>query len=190
MQNLPNGTIIGFSSTFNWKQWASWKHSFTKPFHYGIQWFTGSDLHHVAIISDGYLWEAMGKTGVRSLTLRERIKETDSVVSLYIYEPMAEFTKEQSINLEDDLYAQFGKKFNGIQAMFAFIFLNRFRKKKLKNKKMFCSKLVFKAYQNIYPEFLKGLLPRSINPERCIKFLRKKRLIRSKKLLNKENYIK
>jgi len=43
---------------------------------------------------------------------------------------------------------------------------------------MFCSKLVFYAWQNIYPAILKGILPRTLNPEECIKVLRKAGLIK------------
>ena len=187
---LPIGTIIGFSSTFNWKQWASWKHLRTKPFHYGIQGFTGSDLDHVASICNS-LYEAMGKTGVRKMLLKERIEETDSVVKIYTYEPMVEFTEKQSDIFKASLESQLGKKFNGIQAMFAaldrLIFFNLF-KSKPKNKTTFCSKYVFIAYQDTFPDELKGIIPRTLSPEECIKLLRKKRLIRGKKLLNKANY--
>lgn len=182
MKSLPDGTKIGFSSRY------STKHLLTKPLHYLIQIFTGSKLHHVGIMCDNLLYEAMYSTGVRKIPLAVKLDEIDDCVDVIIFEPTNKLTPSQSKELKIDLENQVGKQYSTLQAFLsiltAILFLG-LRKLEPKNKLQFCSKLVFKADQNIYPEILKGILPRTLNPEECKKVLRKAKLIKPGRILRR-----
>ncbi len=182
MQYLTNSTVVGFSSRYNTK------HLITKPLHYLIQIFTGSNLHHVGIMCDGLLYEAMASTGVRKIPLEDKLKEIDDCVDVIIFKPINRLRPSELEEFRIDLENQVGKQYPTAQAFFsiltAVLFLG-LRKSKPKTKEQFCSKLVFYAFQNIFPGILKGILPRTINPEECKKVLRVANLIKEGEILKR-----
>ena len=182
MKRLPNATIVGFSSRYNTK------HLLTKPLHYLIQIFTGSKLYHVGIMCDGLLYEALGSTGVRKITLKQKLKEIDDCVDVITFKPTDLVTLYKLTGLKIDINNQIGKQYPTLQAFFstitAILFLG-LRKSKPKSKKQFCSKLIVYAYQNMFPTILKGILPRTFNPEESIKTLRAAGLIHEGEILNR-----
>lgn len=182
MQYLSNGTIIGFSSRYNTK------HLITKPIHYLIQIFTGSSLYHVGIMCDSLLYEATAKTGVRKVPLAVKLDEIDDCVDVIIFKPTNKFTPSQLIDFRIDLDNQVGKQYSTKEAFFSILTVALFlglRKSNPKNKETFCSKLVFRAYQNIYLATLAGILPRTLNPEECKKTLRIPNLIKEGEILKR-----
>ncbi len=183
MQHLPNATIIGFSSRY------STKHLFTKPLHYLIQWFTGSKLHHMGTMYSNPIYEeAMGSTGVRKIPLGVKLGEIDDCVDVYIFKPTFKLTPKQLKEFRIDLDNQVGKQYPVLQSFLSIVtavLCLGLLKSKPKTKKMFCSKLVFYAYQNMHPEILEGILPRTLNPEECIKTLLKAGLIKEGELLER-----
>lgn len=182
MQYLPNATIIGFSSRYNTK------HLITKPLHYLIQIFTGSRLHHMGIMCDGFLYEAMAKTGVRKIPLTVKLDEIDDCVDVIIFKPTNRLTSSGLKEFRIDLDNQVGKKYSTKEAFLSIltaVLCLGLRNSKPKTKEQFCSKLAFYAYQNIHPEILRGILPRTLNPEECKKVLRVPNLIKEGELLKR-----
>lgn len=182
MQYLPSATIIGFSSRYNTR------HLLTKPFHYLIQIATGSKLHHVGGMCDNSLYEAIKSTGVRKIPLQQKLDELDDCVDTIIYKPTFKLTPSKLKAFKIDFENQIGKQYPTLQAFLSIVtavLCLGLRKSKPKTKKMFCSKLIFYAYQNLFPEILKGILPRTMNPEECIKVLLKAGLIQEGELLKR-----
>ncbi len=180
--NLPDGTIIAFSSKFSYKKWGDWKHALKKPLHYGIQWGTQSPYHHVAIMCDGWLYEAMASTGVRRIKLGQKLREVDDCVEVTAFKPNVAISTEI---LKVDLKSQLNKKYPTLQAFGSILTKILFWQAKIKTKKMFCSKLVAYAYLKLFPASLKGLIPRTQNPEEVIKRLLLERLIKPGCLIKK-----
>jgi len=178
MKRLPNATRVGFSSRYNLK------HLITKPLHYLIQMFTGSKLHHEGIMCDGMLYEA-GNKGVRKIPFEQKLKEIDDCIDVIIFKPTKLLTLNQLIAFRIDLESQLGKQYSATEAFFSILtgilFLT---KSEPKNKKQFCSKLVFRAYQKIH-SVLKGILPRTQNPEENTKVLRFHNLIQEGEILKR-----
>lgn len=179
---LPSGTIVGFSAHYNTK------HLLTKPLHYLIQIFTGSKLHHVGIMCDGLLYEAMAKTGVREISLTGKLGEIDDCVDVIIFKPTYRLTPQKLIDFRIDIYNQLGKQYPKWQALLSIltaILLLDLRKSKPKSKEHFCSKLIVYAYKNIFPAILERILPRTFNPEESIKTLRAAGLIQEGEILKR-----
>ncbi len=185
IDNLPNGTLIYFSSKFDYKRLNDWKHAITKPLHYGIQWGTGSKYHHVGIMFEDWLYEALGKTGVRKIRLADKVNEVDNCVELTACKPSKLLTTKESKELDADLWKQLGKKYPTLQAFGSILTKILFWQTEVKSKTMFCSKLIIYAFLNLYPKILKGIIPRTKNPEESYKVLRKVGLIDSHIIIRK-----
>lgn len=201
--NLPDGTIIAFSSKFSYKRWGDWRHAITKPLHYGIQfacsdWFsrvvvkiglrrgkklrsTPVNFHHVGIMCDGWLYEAMASTGVRRVKLGHKLREIDDCVEVIAFEPNETIAKE---SLKLDLIAQIGKEYPTWQALGSILTKILFWQSEIKTALMFCSKLVAYAFRNLFA-VIKHIIPRKYNPNEIIKFLLEKKLIKSGFIIKK-----
>jgi hypothetical protein len=167
MKIIKNGAIVRFET----KDFSK-THFIKKPFHYLIQWITGSNSHHVGIWCNGYLYEALGSTGVRKIKLEDR--KEDKHIEIKIENPLFPLDKEEVNRLEAFLNRQIGKKYGFIEAFLsiltAIVFLDS---DEIKTKTHFCSKLVVYAIKTIRPKYLYDIKPRQLNPEEALKILRK-----------------
>jgi hypothetical protein len=176
---IPNGSMVGFESKY------SFKHLKTKPLHYLIQLFTGSRLHHVGIMCDGFIYEAKNPE-VSASSLQYKTQEISKHVKLHVFEPQKKFTKIQTDKLRKDLNKQLGKEYSTTEAAFSIITAILCQKKP-NNEKMFCSKLVFYAYRNLFPRKLENYLPRTMSPEEVKKVLQKEGFLKESYILKIEN---
>ena len=165
---IESGAIITYSAKYGFR------HLISKPMHYLIQIFTGSKKHHMGGICNGWYFEATAKNGVRKILFETKLKELSKYVSYEIHPPKRHLTKEQEESMFIDLNNQVGKKYSALEALVsiftALLFLDS---RKVKNKKMFCSKLWVYAVKNICSKLLKDIFPREYNPEEALKLFRK-----------------
>ena len=165
---VENGAIISFST----KKFSK-THFIKKAFHYLIEWFTQSEVHHQAIYCKG-LYEAMANTGVRKITLDQKRKEISKHVEMIIENPKTRLTDEEVNRMQADLNNQLGKKYSYIEAFLSILTaILIFDKKEIRTKKMFCSKLVIYAVKNIRPAEFYDKIPRHFNPDEALKKLKK-----------------
>jgi len=158
MKKYPDGTIITFTSHFDPRLIGDWQHAITKPMHYGIQSATHSDFHHVGIICKNRFFEAMTSSGVRNITLEDKLNMIDPCVEVRAYLPFKEFDRRHIELMFVDLLGQVGKGYSYFQAAFSAInewILFDCLDIKRRPGKTFCSKLVYTAYQKLFFKILK-----------------------------------
>ncbi|NVM36905.1 MAG: hypothetical protein HWN81_15010 [Candidatus Lokiarchaeota archaeon] len=156
---IGDGSLITFSTDLNFKSF------FKYPGKFIIQLFTKKKVEHVGIVADGYIYEALYPHGVRKRRIKDRPLYKYSHIRSY---PLTiKLTKIVKAELKDDLESQLEKDYSIGRAIYsAFDKIFTFIDVRDKNKKTFCSKLVYKAYNKL--GFLPDLNANKINPYELI----------------------
>lgn len=164
---IKDGSLITFSTELNFKSF------FKYPAKFIIQAFTKKKVEHVGIACDGYIYEATFPKVIKQ-KFKDRYLYKYSHVRVY---PLTiKLTKIDQQSLKEDLESQLNKKYSIRRAIYsAFDKYLFFIDIKDKNKKMFCSKLVYIAYKKL--GFLPDINANKINPYELIESCKDRGLI-------------
>jgi hypothetical protein len=167
--------MIQDGSLITWSTKLTFSSFFKYPAKFFIQFFTKSKVEHVGIALDGYIYEATLAKGVGKTKIEERkiYKYSD----VRVYQLCKKLVKTQANCLRADLEAVLGKKYGIRRAIYSAFdqYLPSFLQIPNKNKKFFCSKLVYIAYRKL------GLLPyynpNTITPQELIEICKRHNVI-------------
>lgn len=163
---IRSGAIIAFRSKFTPKR------AFLNPFRYLIKTATQSNYYHIGIYCRGYLYEALASKGVRKIKLMDRKKEMVGLERWDVKNPLIDYSPREVRTLKKVLDSQMLLKYSKVQAFLSIFTALFFWKRKRRNKKTFCSKLVLVAVEKRYGSTLSKLIFRDYNPEEALKLLR------------------
>ena len=175
---MKNGALIFFSTERNLKNLIKY------PVKFIIHLFTGSGIEHVGIHCDGYFYEALYPT-VKRTPILTRLNNLPRYTKVSILAPIEDLDESKTEALRKDLDHQIGKRYGSKLAIYSaldrVLFMRKWLGIEKSNKKTFCSKLCFIAWQKLCPVLLSEfnpstnrcqlIDPNTVNPEELKKIM-------------------